>query len=177
MAIFSRFPKWTQIAALYALIVFAVYSWTLIWFFWKIPGWLYYLSIGEILTSLAYSLATNFLESLAVVLIPIFLAVVLPKKWFLDQFVARGAALILPGLGYMMYIAFQFQSKLDYPGNALNLYSFVLGLLVILTFLVGQVRFLSKALEFLGNQATIFLYLSIPISLLSILVIIIRFVI
>lgn len=174
MAIYNRIPKLAQIAALYALIVFTVYSWTLLWFFWKVPGWLYYLSIGEIITSLGYSLATNFLESLVALAIPVFLAIILPKSWFYDLFVARGAALMLPGLGYMMYVAFQFQSKLDYPSEVLNLYPVVFGLLLILTFLVGRIRFLSKSLEFLGNQATIFLYFSIPVSLLSILVIIIR---
>ncbi len=174
MAIFKRIPRLAQVAALYALIVLAVYSWTLIWFFYKIPGWLYYLSIGEILTSLAYSLATNFFESLATLALPVLLAVLLPKKWFYERFVARGAGLILPGLGYMMYAAFQFQSKLDYPSDVLNLYPIVLGLMLVLSFLVGQVGFLNQALEFIGNQATVFLYLSIPFSLISILVILIR---
>jgi hypothetical protein len=174
LAIFNRLPKAAQIAALYALIVFTIYSWTVLWFFFKIPGWLYYLSIGEIFTSLAYSLATNFFESLVVLAIPVFLAVVLPKKWFYDLFVARGAALILPGLVYMMYVAFQFQSKLDYPSEILNWYPAVLALVIILAFLVGRVPFLCKALETLGDRATVFLYLSIPIGLVSILAVAIR---
>jgi len=174
LAIFNRIPKAAQIAALYALIVFTLYSWTLLWFFWRVPGWLYYLSIGEILTTLAYSLATNFFESLVVLALPVFLAVILPKKWFYDVFVARGAALILPGLGYMMYVAFQFQSKLDYPSEVLNWYPVVLAAIVLLAFLVGQVRFLCKVIETLGDLAVVFLYLSIPASLFSILVILIR---
>jgi len=176
LAIFNRFPTQAQVAALYALIVFTLYSWTLLWFFYKVPGWLYYLSIGEILTSLAYSLATNFFESLVVLAAPLFLAVVLPKKWFADLFVARGAALIFPGLAYMMFVAFQFQSKLDYPSDIINLYPLVLVVIFILAFLVGKVRFLSQALEALGDKATIFLYLSIPLSLVSTLVVLARLV-
>jgi len=163
-----------QIAALYALIVIPIYSWTLLWFFWKVPGWLYYLSIGEIFTSLSYSLATNFFESLVVLAVPVFVVIVLPKKWFYDRFVARGAVLVFPGLIYMMYVSFQFQSKLDYPSAVLNLYPVVLILTLIFTFLIGRVSFLCQALETLGDLATVFLYLSIPISLVSIVVVLIR---
>lgn len=177
MAIFNRFPKPAQVAALYALIVFTVYSWTLLWFFYKIPGWLYYLSIGEIFTTLAYSLATNFLESLVLLAVPLFLAVALPKKWFADLFVARGAALVLPGLAYMMYVALQFQSKLDYPSDILNWSPLVLVLVILLAFLVGRVGFLVRLLDVLGDRATVFLYVSIPVSLVSILVVLIRVVI
>jgi hypothetical protein len=174
LAIFNRIPKAAQIAAVYAVIVFTIYGWTLLWFFWKYPSWLYFLNIGEILTVLAYSLATNFFESLLVLAAPVALAVVLPKKWFYDVFVARGLALVLPILGYMMYIAFQFESKLDYPTEILNWAPVILGATLLLIFVVGKVGFLHKALEIFADRATIFIYLSIPLSIISILVVAIR---
>jgi len=174
LAISNRLPKPAQIAALYALIVFAIYSWTLLWFFYRLPSWFFYLSIGEILTNLAYSLATNFFESAVVMAIPVLLAIILPKKWFFDLFVARGAVLLLPGLGYMMYVAFQFRTKLDYPSAVLNWYPIVLAVIILLAFLVGRVGFLCRAIETLGDHAIVFLYLSIPASLVSIVVILFR---
>ena len=174
MAIFNRLPKMAQIAALYAVIVFTVYSWTLLWFFWKYPSWLYFLNIGEILTVLAYSLATNFFESLVVLIAPLAVAVVLPKKWFYDVFVARGIALVLPILGYMMYIAFQFESKLDYPTEALNWAPVILAVTLLLVFVVGRVGFLRKVIEVFADRATIFIYLTIPLSLISVLVVVVR---
>ena len=174
MAIFNRFPKAAQIAAVYAVIVFTVYSWTLLWFFWKYPSWLYFLNIGEILTVLAYSLATNFFESLVVLAAPVAMAVVLPKKWFNDVFVARGIALVLPILGYMMYIAFQFESKLDYPTEALNWAPVIVAATLLLVFVVGRVGFLRKAIEIFADRATIFIYLTIPLSLISVLVVVVR---
>ena len=156
------------------MIVFTIYSWTLLWFFWKYPSWLYFMNIGEILTVLAYSLATNFFESLLVLAAPFALAVVLPRKWFYDAFVARGIALVLPILGYMMYIAFQFESKLDYPTEALNWAPVILAATLLLVFIVGRVSFLRKAIELFADRATIFIYLTIPLSLVSVLVVAIR---
>lgn len=173
MAIFSRIPKWAALAPVYAVIVFIVYSWTLLNFFWVYPSWLYFLNIGEILNVLAYSLATNFLESLVVLAAPIVVAVVLPQKWFYDAFIAKGLALVLPGLGYMMYVAFQFQSKLDYPSEALDWFPVVLAGTLLLVFLVGRARLLRKVIEVIADRATIFLYLSIPASLLSILAVVV----
>ena len=174
MAIFNRLPKVAQIAAVYAVIVFTVYSWTLLWFFWKYPSWLYFLNIGEILTVLAYSLATNFFESLVVLIAPLAVTVILPKKWFYDAFVARGVALVLPILGYMMYIAFQFESKLDYPTEALNWAPVILAVTLLLVFVVGRVGFLRKVIEVFADRATIFIYLTIPLSLISVLVVVVR---
>jgi len=174
LAIFNRLPKVAQIAAVYAVIVFTVYSWTLLWFFWKYPSWLYFLNIGEILTVLAYSLATNFFESLVVLIAPLAVTVILPKKWFYDAFVARGVALVLPILGYMMYIAFQFESKLDYPTEALNWAPVILAVTLLLVFVVGRVGFLRKVIEVFADRATIFIYLTIPLSLISVLVVVVR---
>jgi hypothetical protein len=169
LAIFNRIPKWAQIAPVYAVIVLVVYSWMLISFFWVYPSWLRFLNLGEILNVLAYSLVNSFLESLAVVIVPVIVAIVLPSKWFYDAFVARSLALILPGLGYMMYIAFQFQEKLDYPSAALDWAPVVLAATLLLVFIVGRVQLLRKVLEGFADRATIFLFLSIPASVLSII--------
>ena len=173
MAIFSRIPKWADLVSVYAVIVFIVYSWTLLNFFWVYPSWLHFMNVGEILNVLAYSLATNFLESLLVMAAPLVVAILLPQKWFYDAFVAKGLALVLPGLGYMMYVAFQFQEKLDYPSEALDWAPVVLVATLVLVFLAGRVHLLRRTLEIFADRATIFLFLSIPASLVSILIIIV----
>lgn len=174
MAIFKRFPSVAQIAALSGVLVFVLSSWTLLWFFWKYPSWLYFLQIGEILTVLAYALATNFFESLVVLAALLALAVILPKKWFAETFAAHGLALALPVLGYMIFIAYQFQAKADYPSAALNWAPVVLAGAVLLAFLVGRIPFLRRAVELFADRATIFLYFFLPISLLSVLVVVFR---
>ena len=86
-------------------------TWTLMPFFWKVPSWSYFLDVGEILTLLAYSLATNFAESLLILCGPLLVTLLLPARWFREVFIARGAALSMASIGYLMLLALQFQTK------------------------------------------------------------------
>ena len=96
----------------------------------------------------------QWVKNLLVLAAPVAVAVILPRKWFCDVFVARGIALVLPILGYMMYIAFQFESKLDYPTEALNWAPVILATTLLLVFIVGRVGFLRKAIEVFADRAT-----------------------
>ena len=176
MAIFNRLPGLKQIAPVYAVCVIVIYSWTALWFFWKLPSWLFYMNAGEITLVYAYVLVSNLLESLLVVCIPIALGFILPSKWFRDSFVSRGTSLVLLGLGYFMFLAYQFQAKEDYPSVLLKLWSvaLALGLIAFLVFIIGKVPSLNKVLEFIAEQATILLYIYIPLSLVSLLIVLPR---
>ncbi len=154
--------------------MFTIYSWTLLWFFWKYPSWSFFLNIGEILVVLAYSLATCFAESLTVLIFPVLLAFILPKKWFYDGFIARSVALVLPILGYMMHIAYQTDGALDYPSQSLDWAPVVLAATLLLVFVVGKVSLLRKVLEALADRMTIFLYIFVPLSILSVIVVAIQ---
>ncbi len=158
---------------MYAVIVLMVYTWTIMWFFWKLPSWLFFMNAGEILITFLYSVATNFVESLLVLCAPVFLCLILPRKWFYDLFVSRGAALVIAGLGYMMYLAFQFQGKNDYPSINLKAWSLALAfaLLMLIVFLAGKINVSRKILEVVADRATIFLYLTIPVSIISVFVV------
>lgn len=172
----SRIPTRSQILPVYAVIVLILYSWTIGWFFWKLPGWLYYLNVGEILTMYAYSAATNAVESLLVLCLPLTLVLILPKKWFYDTFVARGACLVMAGLGYMMFLGQQLKNRDDYPSLALPAWSLILacGAIVLSVFIAGRLAVMRKALEWVAEQATIFLYIYVPLSIVSVLVVAIR---
>lgn len=176
MAISKRFPAWEQVAAVYAVIVVVIYSWTLLWFFWKYSGWAYFMNIVEIANILADSLTINLAESIVVLLAPLAAAVVLPQKWFRNDFVARGVALVLPVLAYMIYIAYQLDHELDYPSAALDWAPVVLLATLLLVFAVGRFSPLRKLLEAFADRTTVFLYLSIPVSLLAVVAVIVQLV-
>jgi hypothetical protein len=167
MTILNRIPKIAQIIPVYAVIVLIFYTWTVLWFFWKYPSWLYFMTFDEILLALAYSLTNCFLESLVVLLALVLLAILLPQRWFYDVFIARCVALILPIAGYMIYIAYQFTGKLAYPRNALQWGPLVLCITIAIAFWAGKPGWLKKALELLAERSTIFIYISLPISIIS----------
>ena len=179
MAIFKRIPGWGQVAPVYAVIVLMIYAWTLVWFFWKLPSWLFFLNAGEIVIALAYALATNLVESLLMLCAPLVMSMALPKQWFHDRFVARGAALAISGLAYMMYLANQFKTKDDYPSLTLKPWTLALALGVILfiVYLAGRLSLFRKLIELLADRAIIFLYISLPLSLISLVVVIFRWVV
>ena len=176
LPIFKRIPGWGQVLPVYAVVVLMVYSWTGLWFFWKLPSWLFFLSAGEILTAGAYSLATNLLESLTVLCAPFIASIVLPRRWFYDRFVARGTALVASGLGYMMHVAYQFKSKDDYPSLNLKPFSVAVALVAVLLIVVlaGRIPIVRKAIEGLADRATIFLYILVPLSIVALLAVLAR---
>jgi len=169
----NRFPRLQQILAIYGLISLIIYCWTLIWFFWKLPSWEYFMTAGEIAIVLAYAMATNFLESLTVLLMPLFLCAVLPAKWFKDFFLSRGSALVILGLGYIMYISLHITSNDDsYPTNIVRLIPVIGLLILILSFMAGRISLLRKLSEELADRAIIFAYIFLPVGFISLLVVI-----
>ena len=174
MALLNRFPKSAQIAPVYAIIVLLVYGWTILGFFWKLPSWLNFMSIGEILVVMAYAAVVNFLESLCILLIPLLLCALLPRKWFYDQFVARGTALVLLVLAYAMFLTVQLETIVGYPKNLVLLTIPIFGIILVLAYLAAKVELLRRLLEALSDRAIIFLYFSIPLSLISVCVVVIR---
>jgi hypothetical protein len=158
------------------VIAFILYTWTLLWFFWKLPGWLFFLNVGNILSALAYVLATNLAESLLVLGAVLALAWLLPGRWFRDVFVARGAALCMAGLGYMMFLADRFKDKINYPELPLAAWTVPVALVAValVAYAGGRIAPVRKVLEAVADRATIFVYLLVPASLVSLVVILIH---
>ena len=61
---FGRLPDSKSILGVYAIIVTLVYSWTLFTSFYKLPSWMFYLTISQILSVYAYSFSIDLLESI-----------------------------------------------------------------------------------------------------------------
>jgi hypothetical protein len=172
----SRFPKQKEILPVYAIIVVIVYGWTIHRFNYYLSGWLYFLNLGEITSFFAYSMVVNLLESLLVLLALVILAFALPKKWFRDAFVARGVSLSILALGLMMMIANQFKTRDGYPAGLIHWSPILLVLIGVAVCFLGTQPRASRLLEFVADRAIIFLYISIPLSIVSLMVVLFRLV-
>ncbi len=170
----KRMPSLHQMAAVYGFIVLVVYGWTIYWYFWKLPSWMYFMSVGELLTAYAYALPVNLLESLLLFSIPFLLALLLPPRWSRDQFVAQGTALtILTTVVLVKYLSVITAIRALPPG--LNwMFPLAVTSILLIAFLVGKIKFLSKILEEIANRAVIFLYVFLPLSVLALIVVLIR---
>jgi hypothetical protein len=174
LSIKNKLPRLAQVYPVYAIIVLLTYSWTIYWALWKLPSWLDFLPLGEIGAIFCYLMATNLIESLLALLGVVIVSLVLPQKWFRDLFVSRGSVLAASVLISIMVFEYHFDKPADYF-NRLPLY-LLLTLLIagVLAFLAGWIRMVRKAVEVFAENAVIFLFILLPVSLLSFIVIIIR---
>ncbi len=117
---------------------------------------------------------TNFLESLLVLGGVIALSILLPRKWFGDLFVSRGSVLVASLLIPVMTFEYKFDKPSDYVSKLPPYLTVVLLVALVCVFLAGQIGFLRKLVESFAENAVIFIYISIPVSLFSVIVVAVR---
>ena len=170
----NHMPEFQQILAVYGVVTLVVYGWTIYWYLWKLPSWLYFMSLSEILTVLAYAMVVNFLESLIVIAVPLVLSLLLPVSWFRDKFVARGTILLVILLVFLMQYVTLITTLIGIPpGIGTNVLFAVIATIAVV-FLVGRVAFLRKVVEEIAFRAVIFVYIFVPLTAVSFLVVIVR---
>ena len=174
----ERMPDRKNILAVYAVIVTLVYSWTLFTSFYKLPSWLFYLSLGQILSVYAYSFSVNLVESIialtGILLLEFTIFLVLKNK---EEFQSRSIILTTVLLGTSMLRLALFQSYEDInaflSGEVLWWVIAVPSGLILAVF-APKIKLVRTILESFAERATVFVYIYIPLSLISIIVIIVR---
>jgi hypothetical protein len=167
-------PSLGQVQAVYGVITLLVYGWTIYWYLWKLPSYVYFLTITEMLVVFAYAVAMNFIESLMVLALPFLLSLLLPAKWFRDVFVSRGTALVIVLLIFLMRYIGIITAYQDIPASMLYLAPAAILVMGLVAFLAGWIAFVRRILDEVASRAVIFLYVLIPLSLISLLVVAIR---
>lgn len=173
-ALKKKLPPLDEILGLYATIVFLIYGWASITFSWKVPSWLYFLSLGEIGAILSYTLVSSLLECTIILFIFLLVGLILPAKLFINKFIVRGS-LIFYILTFWV-ILFHLSTLIQLPTRD-DLVTF--GLLAFLTLALGlviaeRIPAVQRMLVALGNRLTVFLYLWLPLSIVGILILLVR---
>jgi len=175
-SLLQRFPNPSTIPPVFAVIAVPIFGWTLTSWLWKLPSWLNFLTPGEIAAILSYAMMTAFLESLLICSFVLLLCFIWPTRAFRDQFVVRGTWLAIGlGLGVLGNGAWRGSTRYTYAEVSLIAWSIAsLIAISLLIFLSGRVRFMGMAAEWISDRLTVFLYILIPVSVLSILVVVVR---
>jgi hypothetical protein len=174
IALRNKIPPLHEILTLYATIVFLIYGWAITTFFWAVPSWLYFLSLGEIAAILSYTLASSLMECTILLLLFLFASLVLPSNWLYNKFAVRGS-LFIYSLTFWV-VLFTLNSLIQLPTTS-DVITFGVGVLVtsaLAILLAERISFFPRLVTTVGNRLTIFLYLWLPLSLLGILVIVFR---
>lgn len=172
MSFFKKIPSRSQITPVYAVIVTMIYAWSIVFFFWRLPSWLYFSTIGEIGVMFAYMVTADFLDSLLTLFPTVLLCILLPERWFLNRFSTKGVSLSLLGLGSLMFYGQYFRAE---SLSLLLQKTLAVGVVILmLVFILDEIPFLRRLFEGVANRAVIFLYLFLPITALSLLTVFIR---
>jgi hypothetical protein len=173
----ARLPDKRSIIGVYSVAVFLVYSWTLLASFWKVPSWLFYLKVGELLSVYAYALAVNFIESLILLVVMLLPGLILPRSWWNAKFKILGTLWITVSMGTIMIRLYTNRAPEyweDFVYNQWDWWGYALLLGIVLSFIFSQFSWLRKGLEFLVDRMVIFLYVYLPLTVVAILVLIVR---
>ena len=76
--ILRRFPAFSAILPVYAVIAVPVFGWTVTSWLWKLPSWLNFLTAGEITAIFFYAILTAFVESTLICILLLLLCFLLP---------------------------------------------------------------------------------------------------
>ena len=173
----QRLPTQRNLVAVYAVSMFLVYSWTLYTSFWKLPSWLFFLRAGDIISIYSYAFLVNFLESLLLLSIVLFVTFVLPRRWRRDVFTARGVALMLVIFGSAIIHLSLYKTpdtRAAFVNGQLTWWLATLLIGVLLTWVAGRVTWLRQGLESAADRFVVFLYLYLPLSIAAFLIVVWR---
>jgi hypothetical protein len=167
----NRFPKKEQIIPVYAVGVTILYSWSL--FTAVDSSWLLFFNIIDIFKLFTYILAGAFLESLILIGSLLFISLFFSKIFLDSKFILYGSILTITFLGSLIYIHSQTWT-MGLLENIDKWIKFFFTSTIIALFLSEKIKIIQKWILVLADICIVFLYMYIPISIISIIFIFIR---
>jgi hypothetical protein len=172
-----RLPQKTDILPVYALVLSALYGWSISLAIWKLPSWLYSLTIVEIVSLNAYVFLLNFLESLLILGCLLGLCLVLPDRFLKDVFAVRGSAIALCILASIMLhlnVYANTDLRMAFIHSLPAWWGATLAITLLVVWLSIKISWLKKFFIELSDRLVVFLYIFIPIAFVSLLIVLVR---
>ncbi len=160
-------PTKDIIVSLYSIIVFMVYSWTIITFFYGLPSWMMYLTTKEILIIFSYAMSIDLFESLIILGGLLVLYLLSPQALLKEDFSTKGTWLAISYLGMLMLYFSPSLGINQWIGNPW-LWAFITCCVAILfVMFISRLGFMKKIAYILLDRMPVFLGIFIPISVIS----------
>jgi len=137
------------------------------------------MTLGEILVITAYALAFALIESLVMTGLLLFLSLVLPVKVFRDKFIPQGSIVVL--VSGLVAILLQENMGEVYHLKIRQLTTFpiigvlgVVGMIFVLSWIFDRLGFLTRLIQSIAERMTVFSYIYVPLSVVSLVIVILR---
>ncbi len=173
----ARFPDKASIVNLFATAAFLVYGWTLYASFWKVPSWIYFLRLNEIFSVYAYSFIVNFMESILLTLGLVLLGYFLSGNLWKDGFLAASVVMLIVFVGSALVHMRMYDDpnlRVSFISSQLRWWLVTVAIAFVASFISVRVAWLRRLLETLADRFTVFLYVYLPLTVLSLGIVIAR---
>lgn len=171
----KRLPTFPDILRVTSLIATFLYGWTTVAWMWLLPSWLLSLTIGEILSIFAYAMFNALLESLFFLVCLLLIAFALPPRFLRDDFIVRASWLTIGMLGSMLIFFVCFNTIASFPAQYVTFWSIATILLAaLLSFLSVRLPWMRTAALWISDRLLVFLFLFVPITVVSLITVLIR---
>ena len=177
LSVARRLPDQKSISLVFGTAVFLTYTWTLFVSFWSFPSWMFFLTASQLISNYAYAFAINFIEALLLTAFVLFLCIITPGRWWLDDFVPFSVITtlcVVTSLTLRAYIAGQAVTASGFVAGERQWFLGSILVLIILIVLTRKVAFLKTMLVGLADRFTIFLYLYIPLTIAAFVLLVVR---
>jgi len=171
----ERLPAKQDLVRVFAACAFPIYSWAIFQFLERMTGWLYYLSIWEVLGIFAYTQVFALFETGVIFAGLTLLAWLLPPSLFRRRFVAVGMIVIVLAAAFAIVLHYQEKALRALSPPLLAVIAAAAGVVSLAAYLwVRGSERIEQALCNLGDRLILFVYIYVPLSLVSIVVILVR---
>lgn len=173
----DRLPSRHDVVQVFAVLVFVVAGWTFNRFSWQFSSWANFLDVGTLVGIIAYRIAASFLESLIILAFLILLCLALPPNYLKEYFTAKGTVFVLILFASLFWFWNLFNARS--PGLEMADYATLwLVCTLLIALLVAhfsvKIKRLSDFICWLSDRMTIFLYVLVPITAISFIIILAR---
>jgi hypothetical protein len=175
--ILNRLPDRISFVNVYAVVVTISFSWTMVNSFWLVPSWLYYLNVGQVASLYAYLFVFGFAESVLLMVGCLLIALILPAAWWKEKFIPRSTAAVIVVMGSLFLSAFQFRDpevREQFVAAQPIWWLVTFAVAFAFAWLAGRARWLGRVLENIADRCVILLFIYMPLTALSILVVLAR---
>jgi hypothetical protein len=169
-----KLPLWSEIQVVSGLLVFAVFSWSIRGFLYKLSAFLLYYNLRDIFGIFSYMMGIALLESAIIMLALLFLAAILPKGWFREGFNYKASLLTLVVGGAMLYLQSILTFRLPSVRTLIVFLVISFAAWLVLNFLTIKVKRFRVALDFILDRLSVFLYLYVPLGIIGLGVVVVR---
>ncbi len=174
MSFKNRIPALAEILPVYGAISAVTFVWSMIQFTWNLNSWLYFSTPGEILTIFAYTMTAHLAESLLILFALTAFFFILPSAWTFRQFTAKATLTALLLFSVLIYRNSYFPTKAlsELPQRQWLLIFGALALIAVFPF--GKAEAARAFIENLADRAVVFLYITVPLGVLSLIAVLAR---